>query len=89
MGGQSVGRKGGGGGAPVLPLSHARAHEVRAWSATLAATNSVRLDDILQAAFWRSPNVFVDFYLRDVSSLRLDGLNSLSAVATTGRRCRL
>ena len=72
-----------------MPLSQARAHEVRAWSTTLAAANSVRLDDILQATYWKSWNVFTDFYLRDVSAVRLDGLHSLSAVVATGHSCRL
>ena len=78
-----------GGGALTLPLSQARTHEVRAWSASIAAANSVRLDEILQAAYWRSTNVFVDFYLRDVSSVRLDGLHTLSAVVTSGHSCRI
>ena len=34
----------------------------------LGAFQGVGLDDILKAAFWRSPNSFTLFYLRDVSS---------------------
>ena len=79
----------GGGGAATLPLSQARAHEVRAGSITLAAASSVRLDDIIQATFWESSSVFTDFFLRDVTDIRLDGLHSLSAVVATGRSCRL
>ena len=72
-----------------MPLSQTRTHEVRAWNATLAAANSVSLDDILQAAYWKSLNVFVDFYFRNVSNVRLDNLHSLSAVLATGHSCRL
>ena len=60
---------------------NARAHEVRAWSASLALEHNVAIDDILEAAFWRSKNVFIRHYLRRVSHLRGDGSCGISAVA--------
>ena len=41
----------GGGGAFGLPFSQTRTHEVRTWSTTLAAANSLRLDKILQTIY--------------------------------------
>ena len=78
--------EGGGVRANLIPLTQARVHEIRAWSTTLAAVHSSRLEDILRAAYWKSANVFVDFYLRDVSCLRMDGLHALSTVVATGRQ---
>ena len=75
-----------GGGATLIPLSQARTHEVRAWGTTLAATQSTHLDQVLQAAYWRSSDVFTNFYLRDISCLRLDGLHAISSVVAAGQR---
>jgi hypothetical protein len=60
------------GGAP-LPLTGNRAHEIRAWATTLAALHSSKLEDLLQAAYWRSVDVFISCYLRDVARCREDG----------------
>jgi len=49
-------------------LHSIKAHDVRAMSASLSALRSVSLDQILQAAGWRSHNVFTNFYLRDLST---------------------
>ena len=59
----------------------ARAHEIRAWSASLALEHNVAIDDILEAAYWRSKNVFIRHYLRRVSHLKGDGSRGVSAVA--------
>ena len=75
----------GGGDESLIPLSQPRVHEVRAWSTTLAAAQSSRLEEVLRAAYWRSPNVFLSCYLRDVSCIRLDGQHALSAVVAAGR----
>ena len=74
-----------GGDESLIPLSQPRVHEVRAWSTTLAAAQSSRLEEVLRAAYWRSPNVFISCYLRDVSCIRLDGQHALSAVVAAGR----
>ena len=59
----------------------ARAHEIRAWSASLALEHNIAVNDILEAAYWRSKNVFIKHYLRRVSHLRGDGSCGISAVA--------
>ena len=43
-----------------------RAHEFRAWVSSLAWHNSTSLLDSIEAAFWSSPALFLEFYLRDV-----------------------
>ena len=48
--------------------SHVTAHEVRAIAASWAYVNQVALTDIMAAAFWRSPGVFQNSYLRDLAS---------------------
>jgi hypothetical protein len=69
---QDTERRGGGGVRP-LPLIGNRAHEVRAWATSLAATHSCNLETLLQAAYWRSSDVFISCYLRDVARRREDG----------------
>lgn len=71
-------RKGGG----VLPLRAARAHETRAWAASLALKHSMSVQAVLSAAYWRSADVFIEHYLRDVSQLRADGTRALAMVMT-------
>ena len=58
-----------------------RAHEIRAWASSLAFKTSLRLDDVLQAAYWKSKNSFISHYLRDVSAKAEDGTTRLSFVA--------
>lgn len=72
------------GGGTVLPLVAPRAHEVRAWSSSLAASQSARISDVLSSAYWRSPEVFISCYLRDLSARRMDGVFSLSTVVSAG-----
>ena len=62
----------------LLPLISPRAHEVRAWSSTLAF-RSVSAKDLLASAYWRSPDVFISFYLRDVARNKEDGTWGLPA----------
>jgi len=69
----------------VLPLHSARAHETRAWSTSLAVTKSGRLSEVLQAAYWSSEDVFINFYLRDIASARQDGTYRLPAMVTAGQ----
>ena len=58
-----------------------RAHEIRAWASTLAFRFSLKLEDVLKAAYWRSKNTFISHYLRDVSAKAEDGSTRLSLVA--------
>ena len=46
-----------------------RPHEVRALSTSVAFLNDCNLKSILDAAYWRSNGVFIDFYLRDTARL--------------------
>ena len=63
-----------------LVASSHRAHELRAWSASLALTHSVPLQSILEAAYWRSEGTFIHFYLRDSRRLREDGSYGVSSL---------
>lgn len=66
-------------------LLSSRAHELRAWSASLALSQSVPLQDILDAAYWKSENTFSNFYLRDVSLARRDGSRGIGSVVAAQR----
>ena len=46
-----------------------RAHQVRAMSTSMALYKGVPLEEILQAAAWKSSNTFISSYLRDVLCL--------------------
>lgn len=61
------------GGGTCLPLTAAKAHEVRAWSATMAALNAVPMSELLRAAYWRNVDVFIEHYLRNTSRARDNG----------------
>ena len=57
------------------PNLHRPAHEVRAWSASvawLAGTTSIR--SLMRGCHWKAHNVFTDHYLRDVSVKTISGL---------------
>ena len=56
-----------------------RAHEIRAWAASLAWAHNTSLNSILDAAFWRNPGTFLEFYLRDVSRLNEDGSRGIAS----------
>ena len=58
-----------------------RAHEVRAWAASLAWANNASLQSIMEAGYWFSQATFIQFYLRDVSHERMDGTRAISFVA--------
>ena len=65
---------------PSQPAPSTRAHEIRAWSASLAFACTRRLNEVLDAAYWRSPSTFIDFYLRDVSRTNGEGVHGISSV---------
>ena len=46
-----------------------RPHEVRALSTSVAFINDCSIKSILDAAYWRSNGVFIDFYLRETARL--------------------
>lgn len=43
-----------------------RAHDTRSVSTSWALFNGVSIEEIHKAAYWRSPNSFISFYLKDV-----------------------
>lgn len=74
-----------GGGRSVLPLRSPRTHEARAWAASLAVLRSGRMTEVLRAAYWKSEDVFINFYLRDIASTRQDGSSCLPAMVAAGQ----
>lgn len=64
----------------TLPPGNPRAHEVRALSASLAAAHQLPLNSVLEAAFWRSEDSFINFYLRDTALLRDDGSRGIGSM---------
>ena len=63
----------------VLALSKPRPHEIRAWASSLAI-KSTPIKQVLEAAFWSSEDVFVNFYLRDIARKRENGSWGLPAL---------
>ena len=49
-----------------LPGRAPRAHDVRSLSSSWALFRGVPLEEILQAAGWKTPNTFISVYLKDV-----------------------
>ena len=49
-----------------------RAHDTRSISASWALFSGVSVEEIQQAAYWRTPNSFISFYLRDVPAAELN-----------------
>ena len=62
-------------------VNNMKAHEVRAWAASIAWANNTSLHDIMRAAYWFGRATFFQFYLRDVSNKRSDGSKGISMVA--------
>lgn len=76
--------KEGGGGQGVGPCVSTRAHEIRACATSLAAKYAFSMRDVLDAAYWRSEDVFISLYLRDVAKSREDGIFGMPAVMAAG-----
>jgi hypothetical protein len=57
----------------LVPPERIKAHETRAIATSLADARGVPLETLMAAAYWRTQNTFLSYYLRDVSSHRLDG----------------
>ena len=51
----------------ALTLHQAKAHDVRAFTASKAFQSGVSLEQILSACHWKSHNTFTQFYLKDVA----------------------
>ena len=56
------------GGPEALLSDSVRAHDTRGISASWALFQGTSMEEILQAAYWASPNTFVSYYLSDVIS---------------------
>ena len=50
----------------LAPGNVPRAHDTRSVSTSWALFNGVSVEEIHRAAYWRSPNSFISFYLRDI-----------------------
>ena len=59
---------------PTDPTFKIKAHDVRAFAASLADMSKVPLQDVMEACSWSSHNTFTSFYLRDLSWADADGL---------------
>lgn len=54
-------------GAKAIQLTGSRAHEVRAYAATLVSRGTSSIDDILAAGNWKAHTTFTHHYLRDIT----------------------
>lgn len=63
-----------------------RAHQVRAMSASMALYKGVPLEDILQAAAWKTSNTFISSYLRDVLRLETRMSSAFVSASSVGSR---
>ena len=50
----------------IGPGNVPHAHDTRGISTSWALFNGVSMDEIQKAAYWRSPNSFISFYLKDI-----------------------
>ena len=71
--------------APSTSVLSPKAHEIRAWSASLAFAQTRDLRAVLDAAYWRSPATFIQHYLRDVARLREDGSLGIASAVVAQR----
>ncbi|KAL8584420.1 hypothetical protein ACOMHN_032040 [Nucella lapillus] len=62
-----------------LAVFSPKPHDIRAWASSLAFSHSVSLQKVLDAAYWRSPGTFIQYYLQDVSRLRDDGSRGIAS----------
>ena len=63
-----------------------RAHKIRAGSASLTFAHTQSLKDVLDAAFWRSEDPFIDLYFWDISRLREDGSYGIASAVVAQHR---
>ena len=45
------------------------AHSVRSMSVSWASLKNVGLNQIMDSCFWKSPNTFISFYLKDLTTI--------------------
>ena len=54
------------GSEPLAPGNAPHAHDTRSVSTSWALFSGVSVEEFHRAAYWRSPNSFISFYLRDI-----------------------
>ena len=59
---------------PGPSVSH-RAHSIRGMATSVAFSKNVSVSNILQAASWKSHNVFTSFYLKDIEFSSSEGFS--------------
>ena len=64
---------------PISQPKSIRAHEIRAWAATMAS-KTTPLPEVMKAAYWKTSTVFIRHYLRDVSRRSECGKQRLPAM---------
>ena len=63
-----------------IPLNAPSAHEIRAWSSSLAHVNGLPVRQLLAAAYWRHEDVFINHYLRDGARLTGEGWHGVKTL---------
>ena len=77
------------GNTSLEPRDIRKAHEIRAWASSLAFHDSWSLQDVMQAAYWKTESPFINYYLRDVRAVRQDGTYGFASVVAAGRNVHL
>jgi hypothetical protein len=75
-------------GQRAIQLTGRTTHEVRAYAASLVHKGCWALEDILQSGQWKSHQVFVEHYLRDLSEQQ-DNLSRLGPISAGRQTVRL
>ena len=57
-------------------------HSIRSMAVSWAALKNVSLQQILESCFWKSPNTFITFYLKDLTEIE-GNINRLGKVSVT------
>ena len=70
----------------LTPVVSPHAHDTRSISTSWALFSGVSVEEIHKAAYWRSPNSFISFYLRDVPAA--EPSFSRAALAAAARQSR-
>ena len=65
------------------PSTHPRAHSIRSVATSVSFQRNIAVSKILEAATWKSSNVFTSVYLRDVAFSSQEGV-SLGPVVAAG-----
>jgi len=75
--------------AGIMPPGVITAHEIRAVSTSMAEARGVTLERLMAAASWRGETTFAHFYLRDLSTVAMDGSRRFTAAVLAQQPLRL